>query len=114
MMETDPVATPCKPDSTPTTDPLDAVIASYVQAIEAGAVPNREELFNRHPEHAEALRAFFTDFDRMDRVASPLRLDDGLEATAAGDVNGQSAPPAVRYFGDYELLEEVARGGMGI
>ena len=80
-------------------------------AVEAGEVPNRQELLDRHPDHADALRAFFADLDRMDRVASPLRL--------AGDTECQPArrdgrPPTIRYFGDYELLEEVARGGMGI
>ena len=50
----------------------------------------------------------------MDRVASPLRLAGGLEATSTADTNRHVAPPPVRYFGDYELLEEVARGGMGI
>jgi serine/threonine-protein kinase len=95
-------------------DSLDAVIAGYLLAFEAGEVPDRQELLDRHPEHAEALRAFFADLDRMARVASPLRLAGGLEATGAADANGHAAPPSVRYFGDYELLEEVARGGMGI
>src|SRR6516165_3815446 len=95
-------------------DSLDAVIADYILAVEGGEVPNRQELLDRHPEHADALRAFFADLDRMDRVASPLRLAGGLEATGAADANGHAAPPTVRYFGDYELLEEVARGGMGI
>jgi eukaryotic-like serine/threonine-protein kinase len=93
---------------------LDAVIAAYMLAVEGGHVPNRQELLGQHPEHAEALRAFFTDVDRMDRVSAPLRLADDLEATGAANANGHTALPTVRYFGDYELLEEIARGGMGI
>ncbi len=99
--------------STPT-DPLDALIAAYVQAIEAGQVPDRRELFDQNPEHAQALQDFFADFDRIDRVASPLRLAGELDETAALNANGPTQLPTVRYFGDYELLEEVARGGMGV
>jgi serine/threonine protein kinase len=95
-------------------DSLDAAIAGYLLAVEAGDVPNRRELLERYPEHADALRAFLADLDRMDRVASPLRLDGGLEATDAVEANGPIAPTTIRYFGDYELLEEIARGGMGI
>jgi serine/threonine protein kinase len=101
-------------DPTMSHDSLDAVIAGYMLAVEAGDVPNRQELLDRHPEHADALRAFFADLDRMDRVASPLRIADGLNETGAVEVNGHIALPTVRYFGDYELLEEIARGGMGI
>ncbi len=61
-------------DPTMSHDSLDAVIAAYMLAVEAGDVPNRQELLDQHPEHADALRAFFADFDRMDRVASPLRI----------------------------------------
>ena len=101
-------------DHTMSHDSLDAVIAGYMLAVEGGDVPNRQKLLDQHPEHADALRAFFADLDRMDRVASPLRLADGLDATGAAEANGHTALPTVRYFGDYELLEEIARGGMGI
>ncbi len=101
-------------DPTMSHDSLDAVIAAYMLAVETGEVPNRQELLDRHSEHADALRAFFADLDRMDRVASPLRMADRLDATSTVEADGQSELPTVRYFGDYELLEEIARGGMGI
>jgi predicted Ser/Thr protein kinase len=99
--------------STPT-DPIDALIASYVQAIEAGRVPNRRDLLDQNPDHAEALQTFFADFDRMDRVAAPLRIANESDETAAIEGLGTAHPPTLRYFGDYELLEEIARGGMGL
>ncbi len=94
-------------------DPLDAVIAEYVQQVEAGQIPDREALLARHPELAERLRAFFADFDRLDREAAELRLSADPNRTT--DVPGPAGElPRVRYFGDYELLEVIARGGMGV
>ena len=88
-------------------DPLDAVIAGYLQQVEAGAVPDREALLAQHPDLAEGLRDFFADFDRLDRQAGELHLP-----SAATEPPGQR--PHVRYFGEYELLEVIARGGMGV
>src|SRR6516164_4572768 len=92
-------------------DPLDAIIAEYVQQVEAGAVPDREALLQRHPDLAERLRAFFADYDRLDRQAADLRLsaDPNRTTDQAGlpgaDATGLADLPRVRYFGDYELLE---------
>ena len=62
---------------------------------------------------ADRLRAFFADYDRLDRQAGELRLSGDPDHTVGGA--GQPADlPRVRYFGDYELLEEIARGGMGV
>ena len=99
-------------DATESFTNLDQVIAEYLQAIEAGQVPNRQELLDRHPELAEPLRAFFADFDRVDLEAAQLRLGDVVMSPSAAP--GPSALPTIRYFGDYELLEEIARGGMGV
>jgi eukaryotic-like serine/threonine-protein kinase len=97
----------------PEGDPLDTVIGAYMQQVEAGAVPDREALLLEHPDLADRLRAFFADYDRLDRQAADLRLSADPNrttdsATPAGEL------PRVRYFGDYELLEVIARGGMGV
>jgi serine/threonine-protein kinase len=91
-----------------------------VQQVEAGQVPDREALLAQHPELAERLRAFFADFDRLDRQAGELRLSADPNRTTdeaalpGADATGLATLPRVRYFGDYELLEVIARGGMGV
>src|SRR6516165_6462853 len=100
-------------------DPLDAIIADYVQQVEAGQVPDREALLAQHPDLAERMRAFFADYDRLDRQAAELRLSADVNRTTdqappGADATGLDQLPRVRYFGDYELLEVIARGGMGV
>jgi hypothetical protein len=84
---------------------LDEVIATYLKAVQSGAAPSREDLIARYPALAKELAEFFADQERFQRLAAPVR--------PAG-TNGLPAGTKVRYFGDYELLEEIARGGMGV
>jgi WD40 repeat protein len=103
---------------------FDDVIAACLQAVDAGQTPDREQLIARHPEMAEQLRAFFADQDRMDQLVQPLRPTDDPDATLPPRAEAPTLPPGgptagaplgtVRYFGDYELLDEIARGGMGV
>jgi serine/threonine protein kinase len=89
---------------TPNPD-VDDVIAGYLKAVETGAPPNPQSLIARYPAFATELGEFFADQRGFQRLTEPIR------AAVAG------APPLgteVRYFGDYELLEEIARGGMGV
>jgi eukaryotic-like serine/threonine-protein kinase len=91
----------------PSEQSLDDLLAHYIAGEEAGSAPDRQELLRQHPQHAADLREFFANRDQMQRLAEPLR---GNTAPAR-----PSAPLGkLRYFGDYELLEEVAVGGMGI
>jgi serine/threonine protein kinase len=93
-------------------DSLDRLIAEYIQATESGPTPDRAALIARHPEHAERLRAFFSDFDRLGKQASAFHLPGPDETATAGGSN-RTDLPRVRYLGDYELESEIARGGMG-
>jgi hypothetical protein len=83
---------------------LDEVIALYLKAAEAGAPPSRQEFLGRYPAFVTELNQFFTDQDRLQRVVEPVRAA----------VTGMPAGARIRYFGDYEILEEIARGGMGV
>jgi eukaryotic-like serine/threonine-protein kinase len=98
-------------DPTGPGDPLDPIVADYLQQVEAGKKPDRDALLAAHPDLADRLRAFFADLDRVGRQASAFRLPDPDSTVGDG---GSSDLPRVRYLGDYELLEEIARGGMGV
>jgi serine/threonine protein kinase/WD40 repeat protein len=87
---------------------LEAVIAHYIQACEMGAPLDRRRLLREHPQWADELREFFKQRDRMHRMAEPIR--EFGESLLAEVEPGQR----IRYVGNYELLEVIARGGMGI
>ena len=82
---------------------LAEVIAVYLQAMDEGRSPDREELLGLHPELAAELTEFFADQDQFDRLMSPFR----------GRVPSTEVLVGAR-CGDYELIEEIARGGMGV
>jgi WD40 repeat protein len=98
-----------EPDS-----PVNVILAEYLEACRQGTAPSREELLAKHPEYAKELDSFLAGQAALKRVAPPPRSP--LE-TATFD--GRDRPIAVpgevvRYFGDYELISEIARGGMGV
>jgi serine/threonine-protein kinase len=101
---------------------LDEVIASYLEALEAGEAPDRRSWLQRYPHLANELSAFFADEACFDGLVAPLKVPtptphSGLTPTNGGRaaVRVEPAPAApARGFGDYEILEEAARGGMGV
>src|SRR5438128_2370628 len=108
---------------TPTRDErVNQIIAEYLHALDTGQAPDRQEFLARHPELASELAAFFADRDQFEHLARPLDAAGFRpQGPAAADMPtlapGETAQPplgVVRYFGDYELLAEIARGGMGV
>ncbi|HEY2412728.1 MAG TPA: protein kinase [Pirellulaceae bacterium] len=76
---------------------FELVLASYLQAEESGQQIDRDDWVARHPEFGDELRAFFASRERVPRLW-----------TAWPPMNAPCR------FGEYELLEEIAHGGMGI
>ena len=87
---------------------LESVIAGYIRASEAGNTPSRRELLEQYPELAVELNQFLKQRDQLNRMTDPIRGfgDDLFHAMGPGQ--------QLSYVGNYELLEEIARGGMGI
>jgi WD40 repeat protein/HEAT repeat protein len=92
---------------------VDEAIAEYLAACEAGSPPERSAFLAKHADLADSLQAFLADHDRIRQAAASP--DDTNTLPPAGRPS-QQVPPlgSIRYFGDYELLEEIARGGMGV
>ena len=103
-------------------DLLGEVLAAYLEAVDAGWAPDRTAFLARYPVLRSELEAFFAAQDQVQTLSASIRSDTpSMRGPSAGDateaVDG-TAPvplaPAPRSFGDYELLEVIARGGMGV
>src|SRR5262245_21582676 len=88
---------------------LQEVLLGYVEAVERGERPDRGQLLARHPEFAAELAEFFAGQDRFDSLAAALRTPMPPTDPALAPVDALTGS-----FGDYEILEELGRGGMGV
>jgi hypothetical protein len=82
---------------------LDDLIAAYLEQLEAGRDVSPDDWVSRFPEFRAGLLKFFTQRARVERLAAPLRA---LTQTPTVDPS--------RRLGDYQLIEEIGRSGMGM
>jgi hypothetical protein len=99
---------------------LEAVLAECLEAIESGQNPSAGEWAGKYPEFAEPLRELIANQQRLNDViarlpAAPEDFNSRTVLSSDGPFEGPvDGVNRVRYFGDYELIEEIARGGMGV
>jgi hypothetical protein len=84
---------------------LGQIADAFVEAFRAGKRPSVEEFACRYPEYADAIREMLPALVLME------------QARSADDSSGEGPPDApapLRQLGDYRILREVGRGGMGV
>ncbi len=98
---------------------LDAVIAAYLESIEAGQPPDQERWLADHPMLADRLREFFTDLAEVEqavpRAETPgdASRNPGSAITLPSPSKTPSSPPRSPMIGRYKLLQRIGTGGMG-
>src|SRR5215472_2635362 len=91
----------------PSADSMARALEEYLAAAEAGTAPPREEFLARHPELADDLDACLAALRFIGRAAQGPR-------SVAADVAAQSPEQTTGQLGDFRIIREVGRGGMGV
>ncbi|MGA2030743.1 MAG: serine/threonine-protein kinase [Thermoguttaceae bacterium] len=88
---------------------LTDVLDRYLSALEGGIPPPREELFAAHPDLAGTLRTYLDSLEQLHEVAAGFACPAVRTEAEAG-----AADDRQQRLGDFRLLREVGRGGMGV
>jgi serine/threonine protein kinase len=89
-------------------DPLGQIADEFVAAFRQGQRPSVEEFAQRYPEHADEIREMLPALVLMEKAKSAGDPGPQLEAKAS------AAAAPLSQLGDYQILREVGRGGMGV
>ena len=87
-----------------------AALETYLEALRKGRPWSRSELLARYPDISGALDGYFLGLDFIEGAVAELSCSSGEPAKRRAE---PALPPQSR-LGDYHILREVGRGGMGV
>jgi serine/threonine protein kinase/WD40 repeat protein/tetratricopeptide (TPR) repeat protein len=87
-------------------DQLGQIADEFVEAFRQGQRPSVEEFARRYPAHADEIRDMLPALALMERAKSTEESPDQRQPTQAA--------ASLHQLGDYQILREVGRGGMGV
>jgi len=98
-------------------DPVEPLAEEYLRRRRLGERPTPAEYAARYPEHAARILELFPALELLEGL-KPRPEDDAGRSQATGTGSGDGARAGggdrLRRLGDYTLLRELGRGGMGI
>jgi serine/threonine protein kinase/tetratricopeptide (TPR) repeat protein len=89
----------------PDQERLARILDDYLVAIEQGLPVTPDELLAKYPEDAEQLRGYLSGLQLFHAAAAPQ---------VNGSIIGGPLPQPMQTIGDYQLVREIGRGGMGV
>ena len=93
-------------DASSERDPLELLASEYLDGLRQGLHPSIEEYAAQNPTLAEEIRELFPTITATERVKSRhARSSDGRATLGAA---------RLERLGDYRLIREIGRGGMGV
>ena len=97
--------------SSPSREAVEQLAEEFVERFRRGERPSLSEYAARYPEHAEEIRKLFPALVVMEQIA-PESEAAGL-SSAVDSLRGRCLEHPER-LGDYRVLREIGRGGMGV
>ncbi len=87
-----------------------AALETYLESLRQGRPWSRSEFLAGHAEISAALVECFSGLEFIETAAAALKASDSVPGAAPAE----PVPPLHSRLGDYHLLREVGRGGMGV
>ncbi|HEX8916677.1 MAG TPA: serine/threonine-protein kinase, partial [Humisphaera sp.] len=97
------------PISDPDRHPVDVLAEEFAERIRRGERPSVAEYARLYPEHADELRAALPPIVMMERLKERNR-----SASYSMGLGPAVASPPPERLGDFRIVREIGRGGMGI
>lgn len=89
--------------------PVEVLAERYAEQLRAGEEPSIEAFCREYPEHAEMIRAVFPSVAAAERASR--QQEQQRQRSAASPFSAGQRPEVI---GDFRILREVGRGGMGV
>ncbi len=91
-------------------DPLERLAAEFLDRRRRGENPSPSEYAEQNPRWADQILEFFPALELMEGLKPGARDQTSLLPSRAGP----SVSPQVEQLGEYRILREIGRGGMGV